>query len=240
MTIAKDPIELAAEILKALEEPFPTDVIKWRVGASNRKNWQEGKERYGIALAYIDARIVRDRLNDVCGAWWQNKHVGISEKIVGCEIGICIAGEWIWRSDGAGETDVEAEKGAMSDAFKRAAVQWGVARYLYKMPNKWVKLDKNWQILESELPMLYGLLEDITLPESERKEAPSAHAARQNGGDEKFKAHEQALRACKTLKALQTYWKTSVSADRKNMPESWYVKLSEEKDACKMALQARG
>lgn len=219
------------EILKLLEEPFPVDVIKWRTGSTNKRNWQEGKQRWGMALAYIDARIVRDRLNDVCGAFWQSKHLGISASIVGCEIGIMIAGEWIWRSDGAGGTDVEAEKGAMSDAFKRAAVQWGVGRYLYNVPSKWVELDEKWQIPDDALPALYALLNG--------EQQPTANAARKNGGDDKFRELESGLRACKNLKALQTYWTTACEPIRPTMPGSWYQKLIEEKNACKLALGAK-
>tara|TARA_R110000851_G_scaffold284617_1_gene438177 strand:- start:1290 stop:1529 length:240 start_codon:yes stop_codon:yes gene_type:complete len=40
-------------------------------------------------------------------------------------------GEWVWKSDGAGETSIEGEKGGFSDAFKRAAVHFGYARELY-------------------------------------------------------------------------------------------------------------
>lgn len=43
-------------------------------------------------------------------------------------------------SNGAGETQVEGEKGKFSDAFKRAAVLWGVGRYLYYLPNTWCNL----------------------------------------------------------------------------------------------------
>ncbi len=241
MTVAKDPIELSAEILKALEEPFPLEVVKWRTGSTNKRNWKEGDKRWGMALAYIDARIVRDRLNDVCGAFWQSRHIGISASIVGCEVGIMIAGDWLWRSDGAGGTDVETEKGAMSDAFKRAAVMWGVGRYLYNVPSKWVELDEKWQIPRAALDGLYGLLEDgaaITAGEEQEPE-PSAHAARQNGGDAKFAAHVDAMRACKNVKALATYWKTTVTPDRKTMPGHWYQQLAEEKDACKLALEAQ-
>jgi hypothetical protein len=49
--------------------------------------------------------------------------------------------EWLWKADGAGDTDVEAEKGALSDAFKRAAVRWGVGRYLYGLPSPWVEVE---------------------------------------------------------------------------------------------------
>jgi hypothetical protein len=57
-----------------------------------------------------------------------------------CEIGIRSDSEWLWRANGAGQTDIEAEKGALSDAFKRAAVCWGIGRYLYDLPNVWVPL----------------------------------------------------------------------------------------------------
>ena len=40
-------------------------------------------------------------------------------------------GEWIGKSDGADDSNIEAAKGGLSAALKRAAVQWGIARYLY-------------------------------------------------------------------------------------------------------------
>jgi hypothetical protein len=45
---------------------------------------------------------------------------------------------WVRKSDGAGETQVEGEKGAISDALKRAAVKWGIGRYLYDLDSPWV------------------------------------------------------------------------------------------------------
>ena len=45
---------------------------------------------------------------------------------------------WIAKSDGAGSTDVEGDKGGISDAFKRAAVKWGIGRYLYDLDAPWV------------------------------------------------------------------------------------------------------
>ena len=49
---------------------------------------------------------------------------------------------WITRAGGAGDTDIEAEKGALSDAFKRAAVLFGIGRYLYDLPNEWIEIDE--------------------------------------------------------------------------------------------------
>src|SRR5690606_17516766 len=58
---------------------------------------------------------------------------------------------------GAGNTDVEADKGGISDAFKRAAVKWGVGRYLYGVESPWVKIVKRGKssfIDKDELPRL--------------------------------------------------------------------------------------
>lgn len=116
--------------LDKLKEPFPAERVRWRVGATNKDKTQ------GIALAYIDARDVMNRLDEVCGALWQVRHPREGY----CEIGIKIDGEWLWRGNGAGETDVEGEKGQYSDSAKRAAVEWGVGRYLYYLPNEWVPI----------------------------------------------------------------------------------------------------
>ena len=95
-----------------------------------------------MALAYIDARDVQDRLDAVCGVdGWQCRDVPMHDKKTVCEVGVRIGNEWIWKADGAGDSDVEAEKGALSDAFKRAAVRWGIGRYLYDLESPWVALE---------------------------------------------------------------------------------------------------
>ena len=38
---------------------------------------------------------------------------------------------WISKSDGADDSNIEGAKGGLSDAFKRAAVKFGIGRYLY-------------------------------------------------------------------------------------------------------------
>jgi len=109
--------------LDELKDQFPIEKVKYRSGPGGKQ------------LAYIDARDVADRLDEVVGqAFWQNRYTCVNGVTV-CEIGIKtvhgVADEWIWKSDGAPETTIEAEKGALSDAFKRAGVKWGIARYLY-------------------------------------------------------------------------------------------------------------
>src|SRR3546814_7172992 len=56
-----------------------------------------------------------------------------------CTISILCGDQWISKSDGAGDTAVEGEKGAISDAFKRCAVKWGVGRYLYDIDAVWAE-----------------------------------------------------------------------------------------------------
>ncbi len=122
--------------LSALKAPFPPDRISWRVGATNKD------KNKGIALAYIDARDVMQRLDDVCGPEnWQCDYPHAGQKTV-CRIGIRLDGEWVWKANGAGDTDIEADKGALSDAFKRAAVLWGIGQYLYDLDSPWVTLEQ--------------------------------------------------------------------------------------------------
>src|SRR6478609_11878627 len=114
--------------LDKLKAPFPADKISWRVGSTNADKTK------GMALAYIDARDVMERLDEVCGMLWQCEYVPMPNGTCCCRIGIKVGEEWIWRSNGAlNLTDSDksdqkemAEKGSYSDSFKRAAVLWGV------------------------------------------------------------------------------------------------------------------
>ncbi len=141
--------------LNRLFTPFPDDAVHWRTGSTNKRAVQRktgdsnAKATKGIPLAYIDARDAMRRLDEVCGAGnWQCRY-----PFAGCcEIGIridmpTVIGEapnyeWVWKANGAGETDIEGKKGQYSDAFKRAAVLWGIGQYLYDLPNTWVDLDE--------------------------------------------------------------------------------------------------
>lgn len=119
--------------LPKLAAPFPKEDIHWRAQTVTR----DGNK--ALALAYIDARDLFDRLDTVCGPMgWQSEHYDAGAGRLGCRLGILVEGEWVWKSDGAGATDVEAEKGAFSDALKRAGVSWGIARYLYDLGNTYV------------------------------------------------------------------------------------------------------
>lgn len=131
------------EIFDQLCAPFPIELVSWRVGPTNEKSRKPDDPLRGQALCYVDARVVMDRFDSVCGfdGWQCNYTPGVGTSIV-CNIGVRVAGDWIWKADGAGPSDMEAEKGALSDAFKRAGVRWGVGRYLYDVETPWLVLDQ--------------------------------------------------------------------------------------------------
>ncbi len=141
------------EIAAALLAPFPEAEIHWRAQSLTKQSPYKA-----LALAYIDSRHVQSRLDAVMGiSGWQCEYKHDLSGKTSCGIGLLLptnAGiyaakkavlsvsesetEWIWKWDGAGDTQVEAEKGAYSDSFKRAAVKWGIGRYLYDMPAQWI------------------------------------------------------------------------------------------------------
>ena len=160
---------MLTDLFEKLAAPFPPDAISWRVGSTNidkqTNEPRENKPASGLALAYLDARDVADRLDLVCGpAGWQCRYSHVGPTTV-CEIGIRAGDEWLWKADGAGATDVEAEKGMLSDAFKRAAVRWQIGRYLYGLPSPWVDLEKRgrtWMIKKDQFAKLRLLLSTYT------------------------------------------------------------------------------
>ncbi len=131
--------------LENLKKEIP---FKWRVQSVNKWGAQ--------CVAYIDARDVQDLLDEVCGQdGWQCKYEEHKGNLF-CSIGIreffncedrtdkTDLSDWVWKSDCGTESNVEKQKGEASDAFKRAAVMWGIGRFLYskeiiKLP---VKEDK--------------------------------------------------------------------------------------------------
>ena len=92
-------------IFDQLKAEFPRNAVSWR--AQSMK--QDGTA--ALALAYIDARDVMNRLDEVCGAGgWQDRYEVHGAKTI-CYLSVRIDGEWITKADGAGDADVEAEKG---------------------------------------------------------------------------------------------------------------------------------
>lgn len=96
----------------------------------------EVKEDKVSLLLYQDARCAMNVLDDAVGQFnWQKEYYEAKGQLF-CKVGIkdSDTSEWIWKSDTGSESNIEADKGLASDAFKRAAVAWGIGRELYTAP----------------------------------------------------------------------------------------------------------
>lgn len=112
---------------------------KWKI--QSFINDKDKKPIKASCVAYIDARDVMDLLDEVCGAEnWQSKFQIIRNNLF-CTLLIKVGGEWIEKTDIGTPSQTEADKGEASDAFKRAAVHWGIGRFLYEKEVVWVKYD---------------------------------------------------------------------------------------------------
>ncbi len=130
-------------IMEQLRSPFPINQVHWRVGATTKDKTK------GLPLAYIDARNVMNRLDEVFGIWGWMSHIDETPSgRVLCELSCLINGKIVTKTDGAGDTGTEGEKGAISDALKRAAVQFGIGRYLYSVKMNWVEIDQYKKIIK--------------------------------------------------------------------------------------------
>lgn len=142
------------EALATLARPFPSDEISHRVGNKKGQNY--------TTFAYLDARQVAARLSEVDPGWQLTHRArersisseaklrdtwvdGVKTQLPFQEATVSVeAFVTLWlgetsatRSDvgtAVGWADDEnLEKSAYSDAFKRAAVHFGVGAYLYSM-----------------------------------------------------------------------------------------------------------
>jgi hypothetical protein len=99
-----------------------------------------------LALPFVDARTIQDRLDDVLGvAGWQDEYDILPDGSVVCKLRLRLGDEWITKMDVGAPSEQPDEgdrrKAAFSDALKRAAVKFGVGRFLYSLPAQWVDYD---------------------------------------------------------------------------------------------------
>lgn len=136
--------------LRKLAEPFPPSDVEWRLQQAGEKN----NRVWARCLAYITNRAIMQRLDDVCGPGnWRNEYRYETGGAVLCGLSVRIGapqsmgdiggGEWVTKWDGAENTDIEAVKGGLSGAMKRAAVQWGIGRYLYELEEGFANVNDN-------------------------------------------------------------------------------------------------
>lgn len=113
------------DLFAALAAAFEPDEVKQRAAGGAR------------SVLYVTARTVMNRLDNVVGPenWWDDYTP--NEKSVLCRLTLRMPdGQVLTKADAGGYAGMSDEgdddKSGFSDAFKRAAVKFGVARYLYR------------------------------------------------------------------------------------------------------------
>jgi hypothetical protein len=118
---------------KQIQEELKKEIpYKWRVQSFSKHKPQ------ATCVAYIDSRDVQDVLDKYCN--WSDRYYSVNGMLF-CEITIYADGIEYKRSDAGSESNVEAQKGQSSDAFKRAAVKFGIGRFLYSKKMVYLKAD---------------------------------------------------------------------------------------------------
>jgi hypothetical protein len=132
-----DPASVKS-ITAALSAPFEATEVKFKP--------QAVKNNRALALAYVDARVIQDRLDDVLGVeGWQDEYQLLPDGSVMCKLQLHLGDRWITKMDVGSPSEQpdggDRLKAAFSDALKRAAVKFGIGRYLYRLPSQWVDYD---------------------------------------------------------------------------------------------------
>jgi len=125
-------------LTQALAAPFEPTEVKWKP--------QAVKGNRALAIAYIDARVIQDRLDDVLGVeGWQDEYQILPDNSVMCKLRLKLGRRWITKMDVGSPSEQpdggDRLKAAFSDALKRAAVKFGIGRYLYRLPQQWCDYD---------------------------------------------------------------------------------------------------
>lgn len=167
-----------------LNTPLSIDEIDFRIQSIN-------KGGYATILAYKDARVDMNRLDAVYGVeGWQKKYEVINGNLF-CSIGVYCdkSNQWIWKQDVGTESMTEKEKGQASDAFKRAAFNFGIGRELYDYPVIQIKLNPTeFELKDGRAKQTWNLKLKEWIWGSEFKDGKLvALAAKDNNGVVRFK-----------------------------------------------------
>lgn len=180
------------ELRQALAAPFSNGDIEWQVSATTQDKTK------GLAVPHVTNRAIQNRLDGTVGIdGWQNEFRPWKDgkaQLCGISIYFQQQKQWLTKWDGADDSDFESVKGGLSDSMKRAAVEWGVGRYLYGMTQIWVKIvqrGKGFFIVDEEQPRLDQTHEDwvrkiqsrqASQPQSGKGQQPDPHQGQPQPG----------------------------------------------------------
>jgi len=119
------PVDSLREARPFLRRPFTVKAVKWKVQTAN------AEAGWAMCVPHIDARLVSERLNLVCPHLWQHRFRDENGR-TWCDLTV----DGLTRPDMG---DTWQGKGLVSDAFKRAAVHFGVGVSLYAIPKMFLR-----------------------------------------------------------------------------------------------------
>src|SRR5687767_4157660 len=143
MIARQDTYSENTEVWARLAAPVPTAVISWR--QDGKVTARDGKF-FARFVAYVEANTVRDRLDTVVPGEW-DLTVELLPAVPG-EDGDSPQYAFKARLQVLGVIREDIGMGrdykqASTDAFKRAAVRFGVAHELYAYEQNWVEMDRD-------------------------------------------------------------------------------------------------
>ena len=167
----RDPQVQALTI--ALAVPFEPREVKFKP--------QMVKNNRCLAMAYIDARLIQDRLDAVVGVEnWEDAYKILADGSVMCRLRVKLGDRWITKTDVGSPSEQpdggDRLKAAFSDALKRAAVKFGIGRYLYRLPAQWVDYDpvKKQIVQPPQMPAFAVPKAKVAVAEAPKEEPPKA------------------------------------------------------------------
>lgn len=204
------------ELMKKLAEPFAPEDIEWRIGRDGKK--QDGTI-WATALAYVTNRAIQNRLDEVFGMFgWRNEYREWKKESQICGLSAYDSEkkEWITKWDGADDTNFESTKGGLSDSMKRAAVHWGIGRYLYDLEENYVTISP------TRVPgCKYQAKNDKKNIEAYYWIPPELPAFAIPNRDEMIKTH---LAECKTLEDCTILWDSLNRVEQNKFKTSFSAK----------------
>ncbi|MHB1223912.1 MAG: Rad52/Rad22 family DNA repair protein [Gemmatimonadaceae bacterium] len=129
------------DVWTTLAAPLPSGVVSWRQDGA--VTVRDGRF-FARFVAYVDANTVRERLDGVVPGEWDltlellPALAGTADEWSLCSFKARLQILGVIREDVGTGRDY---KSAATDAFKRAAVRFGVAHELYALEQNWIQMD---------------------------------------------------------------------------------------------------
>jgi hypothetical protein len=221
--------QTSADAVKAaLAEPFHPRELKFKP--------QVVKDNRALGVAYVDVRVVQERLDGVLGVdGWQDEYEVLPDNTVLCRLRCKVAGEWLTKMDVGAPSEQpdggDRMKAAFSDALKRAAVKFGVGRYLYRLGGWWLDFDQKKRQFTQVPQLPAGALptamragpagKPLPAPADAPKQLPAAAGADIDPSELTPDALLFKLHTLITRKSKAQTWKAALLYFGASIPEGW-------------------